>query len=37
MKAIIRDASEIDLDKTWCDGDDSFNNVWNSRESLTYS
>lgn len=29
--------TSIDLDKTWCDGDDSFNNVWNNRESLTYS
>lgn len=29
--------TSIDLDKTWCDGDDSFNNIWANRESLTYS
>lgn len=31
------DISTIALDKTWADGDDSFNNVWNNRASLTYS
>ncbi len=25
------------LDKLWCDGDDSFNNIWDNRESLSYT
>ena len=31
------DTSTLALDKTWADGDDDFNNVWNNRTSLSYS
>lgn len=29
--------SATGLDKTWCDGNDNFDNVWTNRESLSYS
>lgn len=31
------DTSTLALDKTWADGNDDFDNVWNNRASLTYS
>lgn len=31
------DSNTLALDKTWADGNDSFDNVWNNRASLTYS
>jgi len=31
------DTSTLALDKTWADGNDSFDNVWNNRASLSYS
>ena len=29
--------SATGLDKTWCDGNDNFDNIWTNRESLSYS
>lgn len=31
------DTSTLALDKTWADGNDSFDNIWNNRASLSYS
>ncbi len=31
------DSNTLALDKTWADGNDLFDNVWNNREALTYS
>ena len=30
------DTSSLALDKKWADGDSSYNNVWDNRDSLTY-
>lgn len=31
------DSSSLALDKKWADGNDSFDNVWDNRASLTYN
>lgn len=31
------DSSSLALDKKWADGNDSFDNIWDNRASLTYS
>lgn len=31
------DSNTLALDKTWADGDDNFDNIWNNRASLSYS